>query len=65
MGFRGKFKVGSLDDCIDGTGLLALFILSTTIDRWSGELGTGLVSKDEDVKTQERETQAVQLTNPQ
>ena len=26
MGFRGEFKVGSLDDCIDGTGLLALFI---------------------------------------
>mmetsp|Transcript_10164 Transcript_10164/g.18254 ORF Transcript_10164/g.18254 Transcript_10164/m.18254 type:complete len:200 (-) Transcript_10164:49-648(-) len=29
MGFRGEFKVGSLDDCIDGTGLLAISTINT------------------------------------
>jgi len=29
MGFRGEFKVGPLDNCIDGTGLLAISTINT------------------------------------
>jgi hypothetical protein len=47
MGFSGEFKVGPLDDGVDGTGLLALiFFVQLIADKGVGDIYTELIFEE-------------------